>query len=137
MREILFRGKRKDGLWLYGHYADENVCETDFCCIVPLRSMDNYKDWSVRPETVGQYTGLCDKNGNKIFEGDILESRYDEQSPEDFCYEVVLWYANSWCIREDDNDPDRLDEDGVLEYSVVAGNVWDNPESVNGEKRDE
>lgn len=68
MREILFRGKRVDnGEWVYGflvkmwglyHIIDQN---------------DENSAYMIKPETVGQFTGLCDKNGKKIFEGDIVK----------------------------------------------------------------
>lgn len=131
MREILFRGKRKDGVWLYGHYTDDTAYDADFPCIVPLRSEPDCGDYSVDKRTVGQYIGLTDRNGKKVFEGDILKSYWDEDNPEDFCYEVVLWYENGWCIKQGTATPDRLDgvyKNDCLVYSEVVGNVYDNPE---------
>ena len=128
MREILFRGRRTDGKWLYGHYTDDTAYDADFPCIVPLRCYPECADYCVDKRTVGQYTGLEDIDGNKIFEGDILLSRYDEKHPEDICYEVVLWHDNGWCIKEGTHAPGRCDEYACLMYSKVVGNVYDNPE---------
>lgn len=73
MREILFRGKRVDnGEWAYGSLIIEtNPFDKD---MVMTHIYDNfYNEIIVDPRTIGQYTGLCDRNGTRIFEGDIVK----------------------------------------------------------------
>lgn len=145
MREILFRGKRlNNGEWAEGYLYEHEpalvgiVSEND----VPEPSKwfiarTGFADWNmprpvefveIEPSTVGQYTGLKEKNGKRIFEGDILGSRYDDLYPDDVVIEVVKWFRNGWYTQQGENLPDALDEDGVLPGSEIIGNITDNPE---------
>lgn len=88
MREILFRGKKKsDGEWVEGdlsyHVHDGEVY------IFPGNGYDSPDRYEVDPKTVCQYTGLTDKNGRKIFEGDILEVCTFGFNSERFITEVI------------------------------------------------
>ena len=145
MREILFRGKRFDnGEWVDGYLYEHEpalvgiVSEND----VPEPSKwfiarTGFADWNmprpvefveVDPSTVGQYTGLKDKHGKRIWEGDVLRSRYDDLYPDDESIEVVKWFRGGWHIQQGEYPPDAMDGDGVMPYSEVIGNIHDNPE---------
>lgn len=138
MREILFRGKRLDnGEWAYGslfvgfkkcYICPEAIAMYNFdgaLCLGGFIEVD--------PSTVGQYTGLKDKHGKKIFEGDILGSRYDNLYLDDVAIEVVKWFRNGWYIQQENYLPDALCEYGVLPYSEVIGNIHDNLELLKEE----
>lgn len=147
MRDILFRGKRVDnGKWVEGYYTelpcgslgatifsndDELVCEDTGSYIIKVftKQHTNYSNsnplqviecekYEVIPETVGQFTGLCDKNGRKIFEGDIVESPNGTQG-------FIEW-QNAECVFLVDIGDDWQTMDDCP-YEVI-GNKYDNKE---------
>ncbi len=86
----------------------------------------------VIPETICQFTGLCDKNGNKIWENDILMAHLDESYPEDVTYITVKWNFAGFVAYEAGTDGEYLDEFDLEHYEVV-GNIFDNKELLQEE----
>lgn len=124
MREIRFRGKRLDnGEWIYGFYNRTYTYEQGYKdCI-----FNHYTGFiNVMPDTVGQHTGLYDKNGKAIYEGDIV--RYDMGGECEVSYCVSGGYAGF------DLSPAFHNEEHHLTDVAVIGNIHDNPEMLN--KRD-
>ena len=129
MREIKFRGKRLDnGELVYGYLIGNDVIVG-----VIVEWDDEYfctEFWlKVDPETVGQYTGLLDRNGKEIYEGDIL--RWGK----DFHIFVVEWIASEtrFGVRNTlltycDPDKDSFSNTGICE---IIGNIHQNPELIN------
>ena len=123
MREILFRGKQIDnGEWIYGNLIQERYIVGD---IVDWEEEYFNTEWwaLVIRETVGQYTGLTDKNGKKIFEGDIVTRCGGEK------YQGVYEHEDTVVVA-DTIDIVMLGEFQELE---VIGNIHDNPELVEEE----
>ena len=115
MREILFRGKRMDnGELVFGDLIRE---PWGYCIQVVTGSGNGYsrKKYAITEETVGQYTGLKDKNGKRIFEGDILSIWNDRND--------VVVYEDGAFIMEDTEIPMRF----AIKFEVI-GNIHDNPE---------
>ena len=124
-REILFRGKRTDNReWVYGNLIDSNsivgkIVDFDGEYFIP-------EFWyKVDPEKVGQFTGLTDKNGTKIFDGDIV--RFYDDSEDELTNGVVVCNADfcSFCVSM------KRHEDVMLmahwQYEVI-GNMYDKKE---------
>lgn len=136
MREILFRGKRiVDGEWAYGFLTKTN----DGKAYIGRDECTGYWNWSdtVDPATVGQYTGLENQSGQKIFEGDICDFSIFDYNDCDTQYRGVVVYDGSrfmlWKSAESEyfGNNGGFDLDWVLAQDdefAVSGNRWDNPE---------
>ena len=126
MREILFRGKRVDnGKWVEGAFLHLRVGR-DYICdgSVWIGTLQPYKE-QVDTKTVGQYTGLLDKNGKKVFEGDIVKNEYRKGQ---YQYFKIVYDTRVYCWQVE-NKYGML---GFL-YNVIGdleviGNIYDNPE---------
>lgn len=135
MREILFRGKRKDnGEWVYGdlvHWWGRHNTKPD------IQIYNNVQRFNVIPESVSEFTGLTDKNGKKIFEGDIVDIK-------DFTHGCALNYkqpTSKWVVHwREDTARFCIDYMSLLPFdftkSEIIGNIHDNKleDFENGER---
>lgn len=136
MREILFRGKRVDnGEWVYGaYYGLCRITNKDggFGYEHLMRQSNNEPLYMVAPETVGQYTGLTDQNGKKIFEGDIVKSWSSWwRTPgliEVETYEVVCKHLGGLYLKRGMPNGEKSTSLNRSSTVEVIGNKWDNPE---------
>ena len=133
MREILFRGKRTDnGEWVEGYLHIKYFQELPHDrFVIEYESKNNSTKWQpkymvaeIDPETIGEFTGLTDKNGTKIFEGDIVKWNINF---------AIVWQDCKFVIKKDINaklyDYVLSCFDGT-EFEVI-GNIHDNPELLN------
>ena len=143
MREILFRGKMDNGEWVYGSFCMDALEQFNGLCGIDgfIRLYDKGKGkmqtYEVDRETVGQYTGLMDKNGKRIFEGDIVaQNWYDYDEPRDDSFGKVVFceYDCSFSVMDVNKDGFMpLGRCGSYHWEVdVIGNIHDNPELLKG-----
>ncbi len=133
MREILFRGKRVgNGEWLYGWVTTQHKKYTGGDLLTKIQSNTfGVGEYYVDTETVGQFTGLLDKNGTKIFEGDIVR-RFNSKEQEVMRY-AVKWNTDCcmFVLICEDTYLGEYDSDFTVFYGEefeIVGNVHDNPE---------
>ena len=137
MREILFRGQNKDGQLLYGERTDIGkwvygslvVDRNKIYMIEEIFSMSEIEleVIPIIPDTVGQYTGLKDCKGTRIFEGDIVRYGEFNHKPEPYIeIGYIIYKYGGFCIMPSD---DFAWAEIDLE---VIGNLWDTPELLEG-----
>lgn len=150
MRDILFRGKKLDnGRWIYGNLIFQDDTGKYFISVSINESQKVDEEGylfvvscEVNPETVCQYTGLKDKNGKMIFEGDIIKSHYANAVNADFIETVVFHNGKfcaenhngtciSWAVLADGVRHVSFDKSIYMESCEVIGNVFDNKELLN------
>lgn len=140
MREIKFRGKRADnGEWVYGDLLRMHGVPY----IYPDPAPNGWNDYEVITNTVGQFTGLHDKNGKEIYEGDVLRRIPNEQYsdatgiPLDMLREDIGEGGDLVFVRYDESQArvmyysliDRFNSPWLnTKYFTVIGNIYDNPE---------
>ena len=141
IREILFRGKRwNNGEWVEGFYYQAKLSRSDkeLCHYITIPHPESDGQPSdhimVYPETVGQFTGLTDKNGKKIFEGDII--LFEDESPSNYeyhdstemrCGEIKFDDGQFYITNRIAVEMEDLIYYGTIEGEVM-GNIHDNPE---------
>lgn len=125
MKEILFRGKRLDNNeWVYGGYMKNKngiyITDTEH-----YHLNASYKNYLVIPETIGQYTGLEDKNGKKIFDGDKVMYDYEWTKPNEVG--VITWNESNASFQIKGHIPSSSMKH--LDRMKVIGNIFDEKEN--------
>lgn len=138
MRIIKFRAKRTNGEWVVGnfiHHFDFATCfknKERYSIFLPKPENDNGGYWveDIEPDTIGQFTGLYDAHGKRIYEGDILKWKADN-----CLYAVIfnwgMFYASVEVCNKDIYGGFPLHTLAGDEKDVeIVGNIYDNPELI-------
>jgi uncharacterized phage protein (TIGR01671 family) len=142
-RKIKFRGKnKKNGEWFYGNLYDKDISGRTHICTTKKGCFD------IDPDTVGQFTGLLDKNRKEIYEGDLLRfPAKDQYEQNNFVAYEIFWHDNDCADRHIGWQMNRQHFQGSLcgndmglitflphwsEKMEVIGNIHDNPELIEG-----
>lgn len=134
LREIKFRGKSIFGIheWLYGSLLLLNG--KSYIC-PDKEAAWNMTRYEVIPNTVGQFTGLSDKNGKEIYEGDILHTITFGFEPEE--YTAIILYRN--CSFQLSNGRNLFyfgqSDFTKMDDTIVIGNIYDHPELIKEEDK--
>ena len=142
-REIAFRGKSKStGEWVEGYYVGDNTIIAYNEVVYDFGFIDTSPCHDCYPGSIGQFTGLYDKNGKEIYEGDILrgnEYPFNCNGVDNYFAEIVWAYNVCGFYRLTHKKPnstvrgishgnwEQLDEDDIKSFEVI-GNIHDNPE---------
>ena len=121
MRDTEFRGRRLDGKgWAYGFL----FVEKGRAYIITDSTGFGFIKFEVDPATVGQYTGLKDKNDKKIYEGDILQDEIGFKGK-------IIYSMGAFCGDFGEGFELQYFSEGLHEACILAGNIHDNPELLN------
>lgn len=128
MREIKFRGKRLDNRkWVYGYLCENTygeICIQEIVRKVINRFVVPSRLHPVNPDTIGQYTGLKDKNGREIYEGDIISGSNGSINGYEWPFKLLIKWNDKKCGF---NTPAWGYMDSTHYYEVIS-NIYDNPE---------
>lgn len=129
MREILFRAKRIDnGEWVEGNYVKAELIHEDGYEHYIIETMRRGKTYEIDPETLCQYIGLKDKNGNRIWENDIVSGYFNHKKITGF-----IKYGSNAVYYIEREGSYGIHLDNSEDWLEVIGNIFDNPELLKGE----
>ena len=145
MREIKFRGKRVNGgEWVKSMTISHGTIERKMSKV--FFEINPGKWVGIIPNTIGQFTGLKDKSGKEIYEGDLIKapsgriyavifSTWKHEEKREFPKVIDLYEHTGWCISLDGVNPCELLDSEVCQGSIM-GSVYDNPELLKGGSND-